>query len=354
MAVQLHNVTAAGGRKYVFHPQQIESLLSGDGHSVISATIAPTNSCNLHCSYCNQKNRLQDISLPLTTIKEFIDTLLSRGLEGVVISGGGEPTRYKQFNELVRWLKNDKDLALGLITNGTNNRCGNEIVDTWDEFDWIRISLNFVKNKLLNIKVPNKKDGKIGFSFIYTDQSKEILEQVAKLAEVYRAKFVRVMPDVNKSNMETNQAIEKLREIIRHFDNKDMFAIQRKPQTPAKTSECHVAKIKTFLCADGSLAPCDCFPSLTDASGNKIGGILPEKFNLNKSGIKDYLDFLDGKRTLDFNPKEDCDTCSYAANNSLLDQLFTLRAKYPQASVTELFDMMGMKATDDIIDVKFV
>lgn len=354
MAVQLHNVTAAGGRKYVFHPQQIESLLSGDGHSVISATIAPTNSCNLHCSYCNQKNRLQDISLPLTTIKEFIDTLLSRGLEGVVISGGGEPTRYKQFNELVRWLKNDKDLALGLITNGTNNRCGNEIVNTWNEFDWIRISLNFIKNKLFNLKVPNKKDGKIGFSFVYTDQPREVLEQVAKIAEMYRAKFVRVMPDVNKSNLDTNQAIEKLNEIIRHFDNKEMFVVQRKPQTAAKTGECHVSKIKTFLCADGSLAPCDCFPSLTDSKGNKIGGVLPEKFNLAKNGIENYLDILDGKRKVGFDPQKDCDTCSYAANNMLLDQLFILRTKYPQASVTELFDMMGMKATDDIIDVKFV
>ena len=350
----MYNVTAAGGRKYPLHPRQIDSLLAGDGHSVISATIAPTNECNLNCPYCNQQNREKNISLPLETIKKFVDALIPRGLEGVVISGGGEPTKYRQFNELIKWLKNEKELALGLITNGTNTRCGDEIVNTWDKFDWIRVSLNFINNKLLAIRVPNNKDGKIGFSFVYTDQPKEILEQVAKIAEAFKAKFVRVMVDVNKSNMQANEAIEKLNEMTKNFDNKDIFVFQKKGQVPPKTAHCHVAKIKTFLCPDGKLAPCDCFPSLVDSKGNKIGGILPDKFNLAKGGIENYLDILDGKKSVDFNPLEDCNTCAYAANNNVLEQLFILKAKHPKASATQLFEMLGMKAPDNVTDTKFV
>ena len=354
MPVKFYNVTAVSGRKYVFHPKQIASLLSGGGHSVISATIAPTNSCNLNCSYCNQPNRLKDISLPLETIKKFVNMLIPRGLEGVVISGGGEPTKYRQFNELTKWLSDEKGLALGLITNGTNNRCGDEIVNTWDKFDWIRVSLNFINNKLLSLKIPNKKDGKIGFSFVYTDQSKEILEQISRLAKDYRAKFVRVMADVNKNDKQAGEAIEKLQEMIKNFDNRDMFVLQKKAPLPPKTAQCHVSKIKTFLCADGKLAPCDCFPSLADKTGKKVGGILPDKYNLAKGGIENYLDILDGKTSANFSPLEDCNTCAYAANNSLLDKLFTLKAKHTEASVTELFDMLGIKAADDVKDIKFV
>ena len=72
------------------------------------------------------------------------------------------------------------------------------------------------------------------------------------------------------------------------------------------------------------------------------------------SWIEDYPDILDGKRKVDFDPQKDCDACSYTANNAILDQVFTLKAKYPHASVEELFDMTSLKASDNIIDRKFV
>lgn len=355
MSIKMPNVTATGhGNKYVFHPEQIKSLLSGGGHSVISATIAPTNKCNLHCSYCNQDNRSKSISLSMEKIKEFVNALKSRGLEGVVLSGGGEPTRYDYFNELVNWLKIEKDLSLGLITNGTNNRGGKEMINTWDSFDWIRVSLNFVNNQLLKLKVPNNKDGKVGMSFIYTNQTQGLIEQIAKLAEEYRARFVRIIPDYNKTADEAKEAIEQLEEMTKNLDNREVFVIQNKRHIPVTNANCHVAKVKAFICADGSVAPCDSWMNISDKTGNKFGGVLPEHFNLAKNGIGDYLDFLDGKRGLPFTPLKDCNGCSYTVNNEILDHLFTLRAKHPQASVTELFEMLGIKLNSEIKDVNFI
>ena len=123
----------ANGSKYFYHPQQIESLLNNDGHSVISASIAPTNTCNLRCSYCNQSEREKGLTLPLGKIQSFVEALIERGLRGIIIAGGGEPTTYRDFNKLVNWLKTEKKLSTALITNGTNDRCGNETVNTWDK-----------------------------------------------------------------------------------------------------------------------------------------------------------------------------------------------------------------------------
>ena len=129
------------GNKFVYHPEQISNFLKSNGKSIISAHIAPTNACNLRCDYCNQSNRTRGAFLSLDTIKEFVTTLKTRVLKAAIVTGGGEPTLYPDFNRLVNWL-NGINVETALITNGTNNRCGKEQVNTWDVFSWIRISLN--------------------------------------------------------------------------------------------------------------------------------------------------------------------------------------------------------------------
>ena len=63
------------GNKFVYHPEQIANFLKGNGNSIISAHIAPTNACNLKCSYCNQSNRTKGAFLSLDTIKKILKCL---------------------------------------------------------------------------------------------------------------------------------------------------------------------------------------------------------------------------------------------------------------------------------------
>ena len=352
--VNTSSYTAVGGSKYIYHPEKIAELLRGGGRTPVSTTIAPTNRCNLHCSYCNQDVRQRSQFLSLDYIKNFINALKERDLKSVVISGGGEPTTYPQFNDLVKWLKDETNLSLGLITNGTNNLCGKERVNTWDAFDWIRVSLNFINDKLLRIKVPNNKDGKLGMSMVFTNQSSKMIEEIAKLAEEYRARFVRIIMDCNKHKAQTGQDIDMLREIIEKLDNKDMFFLQKREYYPATRNTCNVSKLKSFMCADGSVAPCDCWMQNTDKNGKMFSGTLPDRFNLAKGGIKNYLEYLDGVRKPNFNPAIDCNSCGYTQNNDLLEEIFILHEKYPQDSVLQLFERLGIKPADNIKDINFV
>lgn len=347
----------ANGNKYFYHPEQMQSLLNDEGHSVITASIAPTNACNLRCSYCNQSDRQRGISLPLGKIQDFVNALKERGLKAVILAGGGEPTIYRDFNKLVNWLKKDKELAVALITNGTNDKCGNEPISTWDSFDWIRVSINFLNEQMLKLKIPKEMRGKVGMSVVYTDQSKDLLRQVSDSAMEYDARFVRVIPDFFKSSEKIAEDREKLKEMIADFPNRDRFFIQKKTPTHAKTKFCFISKIKPFLLADGKVATCDCFMNNKDENGEFFGGNLPDKFNTasDPTNPASYVDYLDGKHKPGFNPQTDCNGCGYIVNNQILQNMMDIKELLPDANINEIFEKMGFNPTESIIrDKDFV
>ena len=53
------------------------------------------------------------------------------------MSGGGQPNLWPHFEEFVQWLS-EKDISLGLITNGFPKNISESI---YDKFDWIRLSI---------------------------------------------------------------------------------------------------------------------------------------------------------------------------------------------------------------------
>mgnify|MGYP003305519621 CR=1 FL=1 len=122
----------------------------------------------------------------METIQDYVLKLKSRGLKAVILTGGGEPTAYKHFNELVRWIK-EQDLSVALITNGTLTRRIDD--DVWPLFSWIRVSINVFGNWVKMIKLPLEKidfdKTVVGCSMVYTvehEMSDEVMsDRVALL-----------------------------------------------------------------------------------------------------------------------------------------------------------------------------
>ena len=313
-------------------------MLSKNGKGVISAHIAPTNKCNLDCSYCNQDNRDKSKFLDMETIQDFVLMLKERGLKAAIVTGGGEPTFYPQFNKLVNWL-DENNLETALITNGTNNMAGKEPIGVWDKFSWIRISLNFVGDKLREVKVPKAK-GDIGLSLVYQKQNMDSFMQIQKVANNLDAKYVRVVPDCSLDETIQKSKYDELGEFLDKL-NDSRFFVQTKLPEPAVLGHCPQSKIRPFLLASGEVAPCDCYMLNRDESGNILKG-FPADFNLAPNGPLSYADYLDGKFQPKFNPIKTCNACAFVNNNRILDELAKLKEKNPNLSAKYLFEAMGI------------
>lgn len=133
-----------GIEKLFLHPAKIQNLLNQQAYDIsypISVEMTLTNTCNLNCVYCSD-NELRtrqgrNAELSLDVIKRLFDDLAANGTSGVVLEGGGEPSLYTKFEQVVSYAK-EKGLALGIITNGTV-RLEDKLLRA---FEWIRVSLD--------------------------------------------------------------------------------------------------------------------------------------------------------------------------------------------------------------------
>src|SRR5210317_542390 len=166
-SVQEHKYTSTG-IKFWLHTEQMENYRSGNPNTVISTHVSPEGACNLNCPYCSVTYRKTHHRIELDIIKDYILKLKSRGLKAVILTGGGEPTAYKHFNELVIWLK-EQGLSVALITNGTLTKRIKK--ETWKHFSWIRVSINAFTNWEDRIKLPLElipKTTIVGCSTVFT------------------------------------------------------------------------------------------------------------------------------------------------------------------------------------------
>lgn len=75
--------------------------------------------CNIQCRYCNgTSGTAPPGEISLGTIKDVISQVKELGGESVVVIGGGEPTIYPHFRELIHYIA-EKEMTPVVITNTT-------------------------------------------------------------------------------------------------------------------------------------------------------------------------------------------------------------------------------------------
>ena len=108
----------------------------------LSINLDLTTACNYACDHCidwdalNVAVRHQDSQLRCA-----IQNLTARGLQSVILLGGGEPTLYPGFGEMVVFLKS-LDLQVAVVTNGSHNDKIAAVAEHFTEGDWVRLSLD--------------------------------------------------------------------------------------------------------------------------------------------------------------------------------------------------------------------
>lgn len=202
-----------GLEKLFIHPEKIKSLISPakiDMTYPISVEMTLTNSCNLKCVYCSD-NELRirqgkNNEIELSVIKKLFSDLSKGGTKGVVLEGGGEPTLYTGFSEIVNYAK-QYGLALGLITNGTV-RLNPEVIK---EFEWIRVSLDassaleykelkgvdLFERVISNIAFYSEYCNTVGVGYVVTNKNITHIESLVMRLRELGASYIQLRPVVD-------------------------------------------------------------------------------------------------------------------------------------------------------------
>ncbi len=204
----------------------------------ISINLDATTICNYRCDHCVDMDILnKNIHYEHERLKNSLTYLAEKGLRSVIIIGGGEPTAYKGFEEIVRHLK-AMNIQIGVVTNGSLMKKIEAVADALDERDWVRLSLDSGTNETFRamhkpgskkctlewicshipgIKKVNPKF-KVGFSFIIVWQDCEandtkIIENVdemvtaAKLAKKHQFDYISFKPFLTRAEINNAEII---------------------------------------------------------------------------------------------------------------------------------------------------
>jgi len=249
--------------------------------------------------------------MPLEVLKEGVEQFYVLGTKAVEITGGGEPTLYPHINEAIVWM-HSKGIHLGMNTNTVDAH----LVEHWNYFDWVRVSLNMLDYRD-NINVdPIKKAGAyISGCYIWNDLSTiETLERVVQFAEKEKI-ACRIAPDCIVKLDEINESVEAVRKIMASVSKSEyVFLSDFNIDTRRHNQKCYIHLIKPFFYTDGYIYPC---PSTELALEN-------DTQVLSKFRICRHDEVVNFYANTDLEIQERaCSYCKYAKQQIVLEEVLT-------------------------------
>ncbi len=175
-------------------------------YAPISINLDLTTACNYACDHCvdidilNTGIRYQDDKL-----MESLDLLAKKGLRSVILIGGGEPTVYPKFEEVVRFLK-QRDIHVAVVSNGAGNQKIFNCAEHFDAKDWVRLSLDSGSDETFQkMHKPKKK--------ITLDQICESIPPIKEKNPKLQVGFSYIIVWSDAANKE-RQIVENIHEIV--------------------------------------------------------------------------------------------------------------------------------------------
>ncbi len=108
----------------------------------VSINLDLTTGCNYACDHCVDMDILnKPFQYKHENLVESLRLMAERGLRSVIVIGGGEPTLYRKFEEIIRYMKS-LDLRVSIVSNGSGQKKIARIADCLGAEDWVRLSLD--------------------------------------------------------------------------------------------------------------------------------------------------------------------------------------------------------------------
>lgn len=133
------------------HQNVLADLRAGGAGRLLTVHLMPENVCNHSCSFCsyrmpdNKNSEAFDDSkrIPLAALKALLQDFADMGVQGVEVTGGGEPLAYR-FSENLWCLLGHHGFATALVTNGSLMMGKAQMIcDT--RLKWARVSIDSAK-----------------------------------------------------------------------------------------------------------------------------------------------------------------------------------------------------------------
>ncbi len=221
----------------------------------ISINLDLTTACNYRCDHCIDWDILNSgVKHDEEELKDSLRLMAERGMKSVILIGGGEPTVYPRFVEIVQFLKQELGQQVAVVSNGGRNDRILEAAPYFTLGDWVRLSLDSGSDATFQAMhkprrpvtldeicawVPQIKDAnpdlQMGYSFIVTWKGAQrddvkIVENIDELvsaaqrAKQYRFDYFSIKPFLLRAEdngaevlhpeaaeEELNRVIEKIR-----------------------------------------------------------------------------------------------------------------------------------------------
>lgn len=372
------------GEKLDYHWPIFQKFKDTGYGSIIRATMTLHQVCMSRCQFCSTIGRNKKDSISLDEAKEFVEKLYFEQaefnkknfrkynssylkntgsdirLKGLILSGGGQPNLWPHFEEFVNWLS-DKDISLGLITNGFPKKVSEKI---YDNFDWIRISItpedasSFYPNQKFNLQyVPenilNNKKITLGLSYVYGPWSDdEIIKRIDETSYKWDCDYVRFLTDCNlsreyqlKSHIDLSNRLLKLKLIDdegnplrKIFHQLKYHGTKEEAEQIWTEGQCYLQIFNTFWDTTGHeengysyCFPCDSVTVLAEGDQEDsydAKNIFSErKFNYSKWGTyknTEVENLYKEKVKNFFDPRKNCSACLFQKNNKKAKELIKI------------------------------
>ena len=239
----------------LFLNEEIFSFIETKRPIPLHIQLNPTNRCNQNCSFCSCRQRDKNKEIPLEKLLDIIEKMHRLGARAATITGGGEPTLYKNLNKTIEFL-NEKNIQIGLVTNGLDI---DDVMGALTKLTWCRFSLSdaqkiedrFLK-KLLAVKdaMPHVD---YGFSYVVTRNFDPAnLKKLIDFAQINDFSHVRIVSDL--LDLETVPDISDFLKAFTSINGRIVY--QRRTEYATGRNPCYLSLIKPNIGPDGNMYPC--------------------------------------------------------------------------------------------------
>lgn len=266
---------------YVYTYQ--EAVQSRNKGEILSIRLETSRICNLKCSYCcNQSGKAVENEIPFQKLLSLVDEAYALGAKSIVVIGGGEPTIYQHFRELIEYIDHlglipviftntqtmDKDLAHFLYNHNVSvivkldslsKKLQDSLVGVRGAYERIQSG---IKN-LLDAGYSNthKDELRLGASFVVSNLNYTEVEDIWRFCRQNNIfpNLEMMIPNGNASEME-EQIVSAtdwghLKRKLLQIDQKE-FGYNWFPYTPIVGVGCFQVMYNLYITVKGEVRPC--------------------------------------------------------------------------------------------------